>query len=202
MSIIEKLKSTIEKLNTAQNIDDLNAITLFDSDIEKKKKKYPDLNFEFSQKEIEEFSESDLVDNQYNIDGNKIDNNNTLAKILYAYIWKQGGHEKIHHIIEGLNNVELENKRSAFVFTQFGRSLRNINEPIIDQHVIRAFKFYKTEYKDFKFNSIKKGQLDLVDEYKEWLRKKTEQINGNPMEIISKIDDILFCIGRELKKEQ
>jgi hypothetical protein len=54
--------------------------------------------------------------------------------------WKNNDLKKLKHIIEGIKD-ENEYKKTGIVFYQFGKHLRNIGEPIIDQHVLRAFQF-------------------------------------------------------------
>ena len=71
-------------------------------------------------------------------------------KLLYSIIWKNGDLLKVKHIIQGILESEIENvdnndkefveKQDSLVFYQFGKYLtKKNNEPIIDQHVVRAF---------------------------------------------------------------
>src|SRR5690606_29847688 len=61
-------------------------------------------------------------------------------RLLLAAAWKNGMLGKLHHIVAGINGTELKDT-IALVFTQFGRHLKDpANEPIIDKHVLRAYR--------------------------------------------------------------
>lgn len=109
---------------------------------------YPKIKFSITIEGIQQLeNESFIIDNIIN--HNKIvDNESTIAKLLYTMAWKNGDLKKIRHIIQGIKNVDESSseKNDGLVFYQFGKYLNNHNcEPIIDQHVLRAFKVYRTD---------------------------------------------------------
>ena len=179
---VEK-KEEIEKLFNKLNIE---------SKYQKKKKEYPNLEFNITKDEIEILKGKEFIttENNLNISLSKKQNLSTLEKILYALIWKNGDLPKIKHIISGIYGKESTGK----VFNQFGKHLCNNEELIIDQHVLRAYIYYK------EGNIIKKIGDKVFNkysnDYKTWINKrKIFKENKNLM------DDYLFAIGKKLKEE-
>jgi hypothetical protein len=88
-----------------------------------------------------------------------------MEKLLYALAWKNGDLRKVKHIVAGILSSEDDAANKAIVFNQFGIYLSGKrNEPIIDQHVLRAFAIFKyrenpTEIERFrKMDVVTKGQ--------------------------------------------
>src|SRR5690606_32497026 len=99
-----------------------------------------------------------------------------LAKLLYSVLWKNGDLLKVKHIIEGIVSEEIDDKENGLVFYQFGKYLAKMpGEPIIDQHVLRAFGAYKANGDKEKLKRLKRLSLitikekKLIYEYKSWL---------------------------------
>jgi hypothetical protein len=145
---------------------------------------------------------------------------------MYSLIWKNGDLLKIKHIISGIlgeviidnNHTEIEveennktDENSPLVFNQFGKYLNDKVEPIIDQHVIRAFAVYKAKYNvDSEINEVNENRQistlkyklhnQLVNEYKEWLisneiTSELKNIDGYKYYI----DKLLFAAGKSIK---
>lgn len=109
---------------------------------------YPALNFSISKAEIDKLVASEILNDDHAFSKNMNDKlTDPLTKLLYATAWKNGDLPKIKHIIKGILKEEDEsNEEKAIVFHQFGRYLtKTPGQPIIDQHVIRAFGIFKPQ---------------------------------------------------------
>lgn len=171
---------------------------------------YPKLEFKITLEEIQKLeNESFIIDNVF--DHNNIGkNDNTIAKLLYAMAWKNGDLKKIKHIIQGIKEVDehISIKNDGLVFYQFGKYLtKKQGQPIIDQHVLRAFKVFRTDLTDNdeisksrKLETIDKNHIELIDDYKDWL--KSNEISSklkNKTDYAYHIDKILFAVGKKIK---
>jgi hypothetical protein len=142
------------------------------------------------------------------VNSEKLDNE--ISKLLYLMVWKQGDLKKFQGIIDGLTSdkVDLDLKK-PFVFYQLGRHIAH-GEPMIDQHVIRAFKVFievgklnpidfstkpstKMDKNSFLVNSNKKA---LFENYIDWVK-----LRGSKHHKINDIDNIMFALGKYLKSE-
>lgn len=64
--------------------------------------------------------------------------NNPLARVLLAFIWKQGDLLKVNHVLKGMQEQRRPEHGDAFVLWQFGRHLADPwTQPIFDQHTSR-----------------------------------------------------------------
>lgn len=114
--------------------------------------------------------------------------------------------KKVKHIIEGIVSGQQDDKESGLVFYQFGKYLsRSPGEPIIDQHVLRAFGVYKAEADREKIDRSKgltlitKKEKALIEEYKLWLRTDlTKELRAND-DYAYHVDKVLFAVGKSIK---
>ena len=98
------------------------------------------------------------------------------------------------------------NKEDALVFYQFGKYLTKVpGEPIIDQHILRAFAIYTStdmlNIKNFrKMKSVGKKQISLIIAYKAWLTSNeiTEDLKKEA-DYSYHIDKLLFAAGKTVK---
>ena len=127
-----------------------------------------------------------------------------LTKLLYALSWKQGDINKINHVIRGILNSDNEDKEgsSGPVLFQFGRHLAQPHaEPIIDQHVIRAYSVWKAnsaiEAEDAQRIAILRTEHSaVVRGYRLWFQgivSKKNRLRGDV------IDDLVFAVGNSIK---
>ena len=67
-----------------------------------------------------------------------------VIKLLYSQIWKNGGVPKLEHIARGAAAGDPATvTRQGAVFHQFGVHLADRSrQPIVDQHVIRAYAVF------------------------------------------------------------
>jgi hypothetical protein len=148
------------------------------------------------------------VNGPLQVNTEKLDNE--ISKLLYLMVWKQGDLKKFQGIIDGLtsdkDDVDL---KEPFVFYQLGRHIAH-SEPMIDQHVIRAFKVFieigKLNTEDFSNapsekldkNSflVKSKKKALFENYINWVK-----ISVSKHHDITDIDNIMFALGKYLKFE-
>lgn len=122
-----------------------------------------------------------------------------LEKFFYAVLWKQGDLIKLQNIIDGINKKDV---KKGFVFQQFGKFLSSDNEPIIDQHTLRSFAYYKHKTEYYSITEITIKHLDFITEYKNFIQKILQKIEGDKNEILFEIDRILFIFGRHIKNSK
>jgi hypothetical protein len=198
------------KIIKSKTISDLEKITRNDKVLIKNKLNttdYPKINFTIQVKEIDYLLQKGLIDTNYNFIESGISRlKNPLAKLLYSMAWKNNDLKKMKHIIEGIKD-ENEYKKTGIVFYQFGKHLRNIGEPIVDQHVLRAFSvYYSNKSKEpiiEVLNTITDKHKILIKNYKEWLI--SDDIDSelkSKNDYIYHIDKILFAAGKTIKKRK
>lgn len=207
-SFIDNIFSLIKK---AENIEDL--ISIEQNEFEDKFKmditSYPKIEFEITPTEIDTLISKDFLDSDFNLRENvssKI--TDPLTKLLYSLAWKNGDLKKLKHIAKGVSEIESkeDNQETAFVFYQFGKYLTKTDgQPIIDQHVIRAFSISKinnlTLIEKFrKLSLITKKEKENVRDYIEWLKSNelSDKLKSKA-DYSYHIDRILFATGRKTK---
>ena len=167
-------------------------------------KKFPQINFKISKQDINKqgglsLSLSEVITRK---------DLTTLEKLMLSMLWKNGDFGKETHVLEGiLNKNTIETKSSGIVFHQFGQYLRDSeNQPIIDQHIFRAFKYYKNTDENQLESIKKKSELSKKDaskikDYMKWANEHAERINGEKQKIFYQIDKLLFALGKYIKKK-
>ena len=119
-----------------------------------------------------------------------------LEKFFYAVLWKQGDLIKLQNIIDGINKKDV---KKGFVFHQFGKFLSSETEPIIDQHTLRSFAYFKNKTEYYSITELTIKHKDFITEYKKFIQDSLKKIEGNNNEILFEIDRILFILGRYIK---
>jgi len=208
---MEIIQYTFEKLSRARSINDVNNI-LTDLQVEKKfqmdDKMYPPINFRITKNEIEELLKEESLTEEYFV--KDVSNQNALTKLLYSMAWKNGDLKKIRHIIEGIVSENNYEKESALVFYQFGKYLtKESGEPIIDQHVLRAFGIYKAlnnqDEQEIKrltvLSMVTKKEKKLISDYKDWLKNDLRDELRKHDDYAYYVDKVLFAVGKKVKNE-
>ena len=211
---VKELVNTIfNDISKSKSISDLEKI-LENNKVEKKYwikvADYPKLEFNITIEEIQKLENESYISNNI-FNHNKIaEIDNTIAKLLYAMAWKNGDIKKIKHIIQGVKDVDKSdnNKSDGLVFYQFGKYLtKKEGQPIIDQHVLRAFKVFRTNLTDEeeisksrKLATIGKNEMNLIKYYKAWLLCEDITIElKQEIDYAYHIDKILFAVGKKIK---
>jgi len=211
---VDEIFNSIKKASTKEELIALDPMDIYKIDTNK----FPKLNLSISVEKLEALVAKDLLDSDFSFTFNQENKPDIMSKLttplekfLFAMAWKNGDLPKLKHIIKGFSDASnsINETESAFVFYHFGRHLANPQEePIIDQHILRAFMVYKYDENNFdleeftkilKFATIGKKQKELIKEYKEWL--KSDQLCE-----VAKIEDygyyidrILFSLGKSIK---
>lgn len=205
------IDSVFSKIKESMSIQDLKNIPeklLFKSEFNEDL--YPKIEFKINKEDIQSLIENKRLDDEYNFTPDLSSNlEDPLTKLLYAALWKNGDLKKIQHIIKGIVEVGKEdtNQESAIVFYQFGKYLtKTQSEPIIDQHVIRAFAMYRPDPNDdiSKIQSMKvinKKHNKYIKAYKNWLMSNELQSDLKEYpDHTYHIDKILFAAGKTIKQ--
>lgn len=208
---MELVLKTFEKLTQAKCITDVTDI-LADLEVERKFhmdiKKYPPVNFSITKDEINGLVEKGVFTEDYQV--GDVSNESPMTRLLYSVIWKQGDLAKVKHIVEGVVSDRDDEKDSALVFFQFGKYMtKEAAEPIIDQHVLRAFglfKILKCEERDQKeinrlINSgqVTKKDKPLIAQYKYWIKNDLREELRAHANYASYVDKVLFAVGKKIK---
>jgi hypothetical protein len=189
---------------------------------------YPDIEFTISKNEFEQVSEfvELLSDNTVNKPAKIADflSGNALGKFFYALAWKQGDLIKLDTLLDGLKRVHQENATSlengSLVFPQFGAHLADpAEQPIIDQHIIRAFNYYElviSDEREITYQLMNSGNNKVaknkardrnifrfkeedVSAYLKWLKSNIDHVNQEKKrKALRTIDKCLFTLGKAL----
>jgi len=171
--------------------------------------KYPKLDFVLTKTEIDDMKRKGQLTEEGALSVELSSQSlSPLEKLLYAVLWKNGDLGKEKHIVDGVSSVNSDQaaKNSGLVFFQFGKHLADRNEPIIDQHVLRAFALYlcppekKDEISRIQSKSISKDYPALTVAYKDWL--VSDELRGELKECrdyVFAIDKVLFALGKAIK---
>ena len=130
-----------------------------------------------------------------------------LEKLFYATLWKNGDLSKISHIINGIKDES--NISATVTFYHFGKFLAEPEEnPIIDQHVIRAYKLVTTkdQIDDVVLKVIGKSGLlspkdsDTCNNYIAWVKHQHVTCpHENRIRLFEVVDDVMFAFGRMIR---
>lgn len=178
-----------------------------------KQEVYPRIHFSISAEEIEQLVAARiLVEDEDKSPGlnqglsTKL--TDPLAKLLYAALWKNGDLKKIKHIAKGIRENQSAKglPDEALVFYQFGRYLtKTPGQPIIDQHVIRAFGVSRSEgdleiEQHRRLNALNKSHQGLIVAYLDWISSDALQPELRGLEdYVYGVDQVLFALGRAIK---
>lgn len=206
---MEIITKTFEKLLISKTIDEVERILddlIIDIKYRMDDKVYPRLKFKITKEEIEELKEKGVITTDNLLAD--LPDADPLTKLLYSVSWKNGDLKKIKHVIEGIVSGQQDEKENGLVFYQFGKYLtKKPGEPIIDQHVLRAFGVYKAngdkEIIDRlkRLSLITKKEKELIDQYKSWLLTDlTKELRDND-NYSYHVDKVLFAVGKSIKEK-
>lgn len=195
---MQLVNSTFERIKNAHTNSDLQEIQKdpvirFNFD----EQKYPPLHFILSNQDVAQINsavtnpESDHFDIQLLL-------KDPISKLLYALVWKQGDLPKLKTLLAGVNGENDLSQKQGAVFRQFGRHLVDRNEPIVDQHVLRAFAIFQNSGDETKVSSIRKKEqfeVDLINSYRKWFQENKLSEEGSS----NILDHILFGLGKTIK---
>ena len=203
------LLDLFNNLESHQTLSDL--ITFIDEqgldkEIEMFYKKYPKLRLNIEAAEITKLIEQDILDRQNKLNPNTF-HGTTLERLLVAALWKNGDINKLQHIVDGILQTEGFRSDYSLIFKQFGHSLTTSLEPLVDQHVLRAFEIKSLPiYSEFAVNSLRKKRIyktsdnTILNSYRQWFKNIIGRIciEDQP-DYKEKLDKVLFIKGKAVK---
>ena len=217
-----RVKKIFDMIEKAESIDSLKEIQNTEFTEGQRKKyfpgdKYPQLKLSLSNKEIEQLKADGFLDGNGSLskkcadEKSLIKNMTPLEKLLYSVLWKNGDLGKEKHITDGV----LRNRDSGYVkgetglvFYYFGLHLDDKKNPIIDQHVIRAFKLFRSKNPSIteidmiiKKDTVTDKDKAVCEDYISWQNKLALKAY-DPFEFTYNLDRLLFGLGKSLKKQQ
>ena len=203
MDHIQDVFTRIEKCNSLSDLENLIKNQDYNKENEKYEKKYEKNNLTISKEEIKSLQKSGIINEATNrLDMQKVADDQPLAKLLIALIWKNGDLSKVQHIIDGIMDESKSTSTQNLIFRQFGKSLANPGEPIVDQHVLRAFQLRSYQTEEEKIGIQRKSVYRNTDEahvsrYKVWFQKQLNRIPENERhDFKQKLDHLLFVMGK------
>jgi len=189
-------------ISEVENIE--NHVDLFK--FKMKKEDYPKIHFAIDPAKIAELKAAEIIledGSLHELISEKI--TDPLTMLLYSLSWKNGDLKKVKHIVKGIldHETEDEKKDDGLTFYQFGKYLtKSKGQPIIDQHVIRAFCIHKfpDDVEIWRKTSVlNKSHKDKIIKYKNWLSTELQPELMNESEYGYHIDKVLFATGRAIK---
>lgn len=125
-----------------------------------------------------------------------------LEKLLYALAWKKSDVHKLQKIISGVDHAYrgvTAFPKTGVVFYQFGRHLASPREePIVDQHTIRAFTIltHMGTSESWVSDRMKDG-LTIYDvlQYRAWIGPLAGAAGKN----LRLLDQVMFFLGKVAK---
>ncbi|WP_187264469.1 hypothetical protein [Pontibacter beigongshangensis] len=205
------VKEIFTKIEQANSIEQINNIVSETAELWKNRMdeiSYPKIVYNITRSEIEELKKNNIITEDgklsEEISSGELD---PLTKLLYAIVWKNGDLKKVKHIIQGITSEQDDNKDDGLVFYQFGKYLtKTIGEPIIDQHVIRAFGVFSSMSNDSEIKRLRrlsiitKKEKAYIYAYKEWLNSSVlKEDLKNIKDYSYYIDKVLFAVGKTIK---
>ncbi|MCL2069639.1 MAG: hypothetical protein FWH19_01460 [Treponema sp.] len=189
---MDKYLNLFADINEAKTENELSGIFKKYKLNRKNKERYPDIEFDISIDEINDLKKTGIIteNNIFDLYLSKNKQLTSLEKLLYSMLWKQGDLKKEKHIILGIYNID-----TGTVFNQFGKYLRDKNNLIIDQHVIRSFIYFTIN--EIEIDIKAEHFTRFSDLYVNWI-KSNALLNSNK----NLIDELLFSLGQKLKKEE
>lgn len=197
------------KMQSIQSLLDLN--NLIDTEglkgqIENFYTKYPQYEMRVSAEEIQRLKEVSVLCSENKLNPETF-NGNPLERLLVATLWKNGDINKIQHIVDGILHTDGFRTVNSLIFKQFGRSLAEPLEPIVDQHVLRAFglmrltSFSANAVKTLQKKSIyKSSDQGILNEYRDWFKQRLAGVSADDrVKFKESLDKILFIKGKEAK---
>ncbi len=197
------------KASEASSIKDLEKLVnenlFLQKSIEDFRNKYPDINLSISRNEVEDAIQDDVLTNEHLLQINRRKPFSTLEKLLIAVVWKNGHITRVQSVVDGIIGETKSKSDYGLIFRQFGKSLAYESEPIVDQHVLRAFHrfFYlKTDAsKKFPDNrALNNSDECLVNNYCAWFKGIISKVPKQEQKLFCyQFDKILFAIGKAIK---
>jgi hypothetical protein len=202
---IQKLFQELESANDIFQLQEVAGKYHWRAALSALDKKYPRLPFRFTMRDLQRLKESGIIDETCKLNMASIQFDDPLLKLLWGLAWKNGDLLKLQHILDGISGQENTVSTQNLIFKQFGKSLMNEEEPIIDQHVLRAFCCAKQadKFDEYVKKTVYKNKdVDLIRQYIVWFKGQLNKIAPeNTHSYGTYLDKLLLLAGKELKKQ-
>lgn len=208
------MKELFDRVAETKSVDGLKSLLKQYNNIEKTvlnfEKKYPRFTLTVRPEDVDDLKKShEVIDANHIINLNSTYGFTTLEKLLLAILWKNGHINRVQPVLDGIVGEQKSTTEYGVILRQFGKSLADPTEPIIDQHVLRAYCEYgdlsdvKGRKKVPLGTAMKESDQELIDSYRKWLKKILASVpDVDRTEFLYRIDKILFAIGKELTAKQ
>jgi hypothetical protein len=214
----DQIKGIFKQIENATSIEELKSIEnqdqyayLKDKKFNIPESKYPRLDISLTKEDITSLKEKNFLDKDGVLCKSIATKNDLLTplspleKLLYSILWKNGDLGKEKHIHDGV--IGRDDKKNALVFYYFGKHLAEKSNPIIDQHVIRAWKSFKAVNDESQNFEEKLGEKDVTrkdkevcEDYIDWQNKIKMKIKKDVhIDFAYYVDRLLFALGKYLK---
>jgi hypothetical protein len=209
LEVYNKTKSLFAELEKCENLESLQGF-LQASNLEQEVKafyeKYPAFDFTLTPNDINALRNAGVITEINTLNPDKFPKD-SLSKLLAAVLWKNGDIKKVQHLIDGIVGAQDDRSEYSLVFKQYGASLASSAEPIVDQHVLRAFEIYCLETyleaaveKSRNKSLFKTKDRPLLNKYRAWF---TQLLSTVPLSERSRygevIDKVIFIHGKAVK---
>src|SRR5690606_21905058 len=144
--------------------------------------KYPDFQLTIQRDEIDGLIADGILTSDHTINTEAVHKFSPFEKLLLSVLWKNGHSKRVQPILDGMIGERKSQSDFGVIFRQFGRSLVNAEEPIVDQHVLRAFCTFgdtsvvKGRRLVPRKAAFKESDQDLIDAYREWFKSILKEI--------------------------
>lgn len=167
---------------------------------------FPQITFNLSKEDIQGMQNGGVLTDEGVFAPDWIDHvHDPVARLLYAMAWKNGDLPKIKHIVQGVLADDGEAPSQAFVFHQFGRHLADKAQPIVDQHVLRAFGIHQSTDEETwaslrEMKTVTQAHAHLIEDYRLWLQSDALQapLRATPG-YAWHVDQVLFALGKTVR---
>lgn len=205
------MKELFEKAASARSLHELDDIIGENENIlkavEEFENKYPRFDLSISPAELQQLiDEKTLIEKEHAINLNREGGFSTFEKLLLAVLWKNGQLSRVRPIVKGILGEKNSGSDFGIIFHQFGKSLADPNEPIVDQHVLRAFCEYGDLSKVAGRKKVprkavfKEADRSLVDAYCSWFKEVLKKVpEAEKKDFKYRFDKLLFAIGKRLE---
>lgn len=204
---MKELFIEVSKTSSVEELEEIiNKEPILLSAIDEFETKYPVLKFAIDNAELDQLIRRSTINDDHTLNLSAEQGYSTLEKILISILWKNGQISRIQHVVDGMTNDIKSKSKHGIIFQQFGRSLRHKDEPIVDQHVLRAFCYYVdtptldlAKYRQYKA-AYNNSDQRLIEEYRLWFKKILNRIPEDQKNTFKyRFDKVLFVIGKNLK---
>ncbi|MET0392373.1 MAG: hypothetical protein ABW019_04495 [Chitinophagaceae bacterium] len=198
------MRELFEKAEKATSLSELNGIIASDSTISKTIKefehKYPRFDLQIKPQQVQQLKENRFLNEDHTINLEREAEFTPFEKFLLAVLWKNGQIFRVQPIVDGIVGIKKSESEFGIIFNQFGRHLADPTEPIVDQHVLRAFCEATGRKKVPRKTVFKTSDQKMIDEYRNWFKIILQRITEQEKEEFRyKLDKLLFTIGKQLE---